>query len=136
LHISKINGRLACFYSILPSSSAGICTKKSDIRVVVFENELFAIEIFSQDNELSKDDFRGVAPDFLHHSQHELPDVLKEQIKSFVRRQNLVFSSMDLVLSQNDEYFFIENNPNGQWLWLELATELNLSDAFIRLLSS
>ena len=45
--------------------------------------------------------------------------------------QNLYFSSIDLILSADNEYYFIENNCNGQWLWLENVTGKNMSDEFI-----
>ena len=48
-----------------------------------------------------------------------------------MKMQNLYFSSIDLILSADNEYYFIENNCNGQWLWLENVTGKNMSDEFI-----
>jgi glutathione synthase/RimK-type ligase-like ATP-grasp enzyme len=108
--------------------------KEIDVRVIVMGEELFAFEIHSQDCDLSKIDFRGVAPDRIHHAQHSLPWPLRESLLRFTRQQGLVFSAMDLVRTRAGEYFFLENNPNGQWLWLELLTSVRLSDALLRLL--
>ena len=33
------------------------------------------------------------------------------------------------------EYFFLECNPNGQWLWVELETDLPISRAIAEFLS-
>jgi hypothetical protein len=32
------------------------------------------------------------------------------------------------------DYVFLENNSNGQWLWLEFQTGVSLTEAMIKLL--
>jgi hypothetical protein len=75
-----------------------------------------------------------VAPHFLEHRLHKLPVEVSRKILAFVRRQGLVFSALDFVLSAESEYCFLENNPNGQWLWLEMETGFDLSEKLIGLL--
>jgi glutathione synthase/RimK-type ligase-like ATP-grasp enzyme len=106
--------------------------KKSDIRVVVIGTNIFSFEIFSQENELSIEDFRGVSPSNLRHEQIILPSSLQNLILTYVCQQNLIYSSLDFVRAKDDKYYFIENNPNGQWLWLELNTGIKISAAFIK----
>lgn len=108
--------------------------KTADIRVVCIGQKLFAVSIASQDNPLSRDDFRGVAPGLLRHTTHELPDSVARLIRAFVQHQNLQFSALDIVLSANGDYFFLENNPNGQWLWLEHCAGVPLTEAMLDLL--
>lgn len=105
--------------------------KKSDIRVVVIANNIFSFEIHSQENPFSIEDFRGISPANLRHEKIELPSNLQRLILRYVKCQNLIYSSLDFVRAQDDKYFFIENNPNGQWLWLELNTGIKISTAFI-----
>jgi glutathione synthase/RimK-type ligase-like ATP-grasp enzyme len=31
----------------------------------------------------------------------------------------LQFGAIDLALTQSGNYYFLEINPNGQWLWIE-----------------
>lgn len=106
--------------------------KKSDIRVVVLGSDIFAVEIFSQENELSIHDFRGVSPTLLKHSVHELPKRILKKIRAFVEQQGLYYSAMDFVLSKDGKYYFLENNSNGQWLWLESMAGIDISGAFLR----
>lgn len=108
--------------------------KKYDIRVVVFDKKVFAFEIHSQENKLSQLDFRGVSPHLLKHKQHKLPTEIENSILSFTGQQGLISSSLDLVLNDLGDYYFLENNPNGQWLWLEHATNVNLTHEMITLL--
>ena len=108
--------------------------KRFDIRVVVFGKKVFAFEIHSQEHELSQLDFRGVSPDVLKHELHQLPSEIEIFILKFVSAQGLISCSLDLVLTNNGTYYFLENNPNGQWLWLEFATEVDLTSQMIELL--
>ena len=79
-------------------------------------------------------DVRGIEPSQLRHRSLFLPGPIREKVLDFLHRQKLIFSSMDFVVTAEGEYFFIENNCNGQWLWLEYLTGVPMSDSFIRLL--
>ena len=109
----------------------GYLEKKYDIRVVVFGEKMYAFAIYSQENDMSRIDVRGLSPLMVKHEYIELPTEIVEKIKVFMKMQNLYFSSIDLILSADNEYYFIENNCNGQWLWLENVTGKNMSDEFI-----
>lgn len=122
--------------SICPHLFQEYIDKKMDIRVIIFEKDIFAFEIHSQTNEYSITDFRGVHPEKLKHKKHVLPKGIKEKILKFVSQQGLVYSAIDLVVTEKDKYYFLENNPNGQWLWLELQTGFSLSNELISLLAA
>ena len=107
--------------------------KRADIRVICIGREVFAFEIASQEHPLSIHDFRGVSPDLLRHAEHSLPCTLTEQILKFISAQGLQFAAIDLAWAVSGEYYFLENNPNGQWLWLEHCTGVPLTDAMLRL---
>lgn len=117
--------------AVCPNFFEGYIDKEYDIRVVVLEDKIFAFAIYSQDEELAKVDMRGISPLQLRHEFIELPDDIKEKIMLFMKKQNLWFSSMDLIYTKNHEYVFIENNCNGQWLWLENVTGVRLSKVFV-----
>lgn len=118
--------------SICPTLFQEYIEKQSDVRVVVIGEKIFAFEIHSQENTLSIEDFRGVAPSQLRHELIALPYALEQMVFAFMKHQNLIYSSLDFVRSKNGDYFFIENNANGQWLWLELNTSIKISEAFIK----
>jgi glutathione synthase/RimK-type ligase-like ATP-grasp enzyme len=39
----------------------------------------------------------------------------------------LNFGCIDLIVRPTGDYVFLECNPNGQWLWIELATGQKIS---------
>ena len=41
---------------------------------------------------------------------------------------------MDLMVDESGKEYFIDLNPNGQWLWLEIETGVTMSDLFIEML--
>lgn len=105
--------------------------KQSDVRIVFLKGHVFAFEIKSQEVELSREDFRGVSPDKLIHTVIELPKKVVDGILKFCNFYGLNFSCFDFVMDSKGEFIFIENNPNGQWLWLEFATGFDLTNNFI-----
>jgi hypothetical protein len=40
-----------------------------------------------------------------------------------------LFSWWDLYVTPQNEYVFLECNPNGQWLWIERQTGMKISTA-------
>jgi len=49
-------------------------------------------------------------------------------------RQGTGFAAIDLVLTPDNRYVFLESNPNGEWLWIEDALGYPISDAIVRYL--
>ena len=94
--------------------------KKSDIRVTVVGEEVFAAEIMSQSHPSSATDWRATENPDLEHKIHRLPDSTKKRCLELVQHLGLGFGAIDLALTEGDEYVFFEINPNGEWLWIEL----------------
>jgi glutathione synthase/RimK-type ligase-like ATP-grasp enzyme len=108
--------------------------KAFDLRVAVIGDQIFAVEIHSQQRIESQEDFRLVSPNLLKHQSHNLPASLHAKIRQFMDYYGLVYSSFDFAVTPEGDYYFLENNPNGQWLWLEFQTELKITDSFLQLM--
>jgi glutathione synthase/RimK-type ligase-like ATP-grasp enzyme len=46
----------------------------------------------------------------------------------------LNFGAFDIIRDDDDQLYFIELNPNGQWYWIELLTGLPMVQAMVELL--
>ena len=119
---------------ICPTLFQEYIEKTYELRINVIGDRIFALAMCSQDNELSQIDFRGLSPANMKQQLVEIPDILKKQIKKFVKHQGLVFSAMDFIFTPNNEYIFLENNCNGQWQWVDQVANGKISDAMIDLL--
>jgi len=59
---------------------------------------------------------------------------MEQKLFQFVRLFGLQYSSMDMILSQEGEYVWVEANPSGQFLWLAPPTGLPMAEAMANLL--
>lgn len=108
--------------------------KFCDLRIIVIGNTVHAFAIHSQENDESRIDWRKSVPADTTHTVHRLPTEIERRIKAFVRGFGLEFSAIDLVLTPEGEYVFLENNPGGQFGWLEALTGIPLNSAIADLL--
>ncbi|NOK58996.1 MAG: hypothetical protein GFH25_541218n27 [Chloroflexi bacterium AL-N10] len=103
--------------------------KKTELRVTVIGDTVFAVEIDSQAHEESRIDWRALPPEDLSWRQVHLPSALVDKCLAFVHNYHLNYSAMDFIVTPDDRYVFLENNPNGQFIWVEmLVPELPMID--------
>lgn len=105
---------------------------KIDIRVTVVENEVIAIKITS-DKEIDEDWRRY--KDELTYSIFELPKEVHDFCINYTKKLNLNFGAIDLVLHNND-YYFIEINPTGEWSWLQKNTGYSFDKLIVKSLTN
>jgi hypothetical protein len=115
LNINSIPKRFA------PSLVQEYVEKDIEIRVFFIENYFFAMAIFSQNDEKTKIDFRN----YNHEkSNRNVPFILNDEIayklKQFVKNIKSNTGSIDLILTPQGKYVFLEINPMGQYDWLSL----------------
>jgi hypothetical protein len=67
---------------------------------------------------------------------HPLPPDLASRLIALVRRLGLVFSTIDMKLTDEGEYVFLELNPMGQYLYVEILAGLPLTAAMAQLLAA
>ena len=104
-------------------------SKDYELRVTVIDNKFYCVKIIAY----NKIDWRRNS----ERNRYELietPKIVKEQCKKFMKACNLKFGAFDYIV-HNNEYYFLECNPNGQWLWLELELNLDISTKLIGFLS-
>ncbi|MGW2216032.1 MvdC/MvdD family ATP grasp protein [Nonomuraea sp. NPDC001684] len=103
--------------------------KAVELRVTVVGRQVFTAEIASQDSPRTRDDWRHYDFARARHSVHRLPDDVARRCVDLVAALGLSFGAIDLILTPDGEYVFLEINPNGQWAWIEDLTGLPISDA-------
>lgn len=108
--------------------------KQREIRVVVIGTRVFAAAVNSQAVPEARHDVRAATRKAVYEP-YDLPPGIGAALLEVVRGFGLRFCSADLVLTPDGEYVFLDLNPNGQWLWLEIEAGLPLSAAMADLLS-
>lgn len=110
--------------------------KKTEIRATVIGDEVFACEIDSQSITESMVDWRQIDPFKVPHKPFDLPFSVAESLRNLILHFGLVFGAIDLILTPDGDYVFLENNPNGQWYWIELLTGMPMARSMAKLLVS
>lgn len=121
--------------SLSPTQLQEYIKKAFELRITIIGEKVFAVKIDSQVNEETKIDWR------LHtkmnpHSIFELPSKIEKFCIDFLKKQGLLYGAMDFIVTPKDEYYFLENNPFGQYLWLEIETKIPLTEEICNLLIS
>jgi len=108
--------------------------KRVELRVTVVGDEIFPAEIESQASARSRDDWRRYDFAKTPYRRHALPADVAERLHRVVRAFGLCYGAIDLVLTPDGRYVFLEINVNGQWLWIEKLTRMPIADAIASLL--
>jgi len=105
--------------------------KAFELRITVVAKKVFACKIESQHlaDDKGKVDWRQGYDYGLRYEPYDLPDNIAQKCIKFLDRMRLNFGAFDFIVTPSGEYVFLECNPNGQWLWIEMATGLKISEA-------
>jgi glutathione synthase/RimK-type ligase-like ATP-grasp enzyme len=110
--------------------------KRVELRVTVAGQRVFAAEIHSQASNHTRHDWRRYDWYQTAYLPHELPREVELRCVQLVERLGLCYGAIDLILTPDGRYVFLEINPNGQYLWIEHKTGLPISAALCDLLMS
>ena len=106
--------------------------KAYELRCVVMGDKIFTAKLDSQAHESTRKDWR--AGD-VEHEVFDLPERVQAALHRLVRSFEINFASIDLIVTPEGEFVFLDLNPNGQWLWLEEELGLPLVAAMADLLT-
>lgn len=113
--------------------------KAYELRVTLVGDKCFAAKVYSQTqaDDTGKTDWRqGSEHGLRWYVCEDYPNREIEKCQVFLKRMNLNFGCFDFIVTPNGDYVFLECNPNGQWLWIELETGMNISGAIANWLIS
>jgi len=134
--IPALDSSVASALKLAPVIFQAEIKKKSDIRVTVVGDRVFACSINSQLMDETSVDWRKGSRTDICHEPIQLPVVIETMCIKLTNILELRFSAIDLICDENDEYWFLEINPNGQWAWIENRTQQPISRAIVDLLLS
>ncbi len=90
--------------------------KKYELRIFYLHGEFYSMAIFSQLDEHTKIDYRHYDnPKANHCVPFNLPTKIKHQLNAFMVDYGLNSGSIDMIVTPENEYVFLEVNPVGQF---------------------
>lgn len=116
----------------LPGLFQQYIEKSYELRVTVIGDRLFAARICSQDDVRTVTDYRNFSAEICYYAE-ELPSEIQKLCIDFVHSYGLTFGALDLIVTPKGDYVFLENNPVGQFLFVEqLVPEFDMTGALAR----
>lgn len=103
---------------LTPSLFQEYVSKRYELRVTVIGDEVFAAEIHSQERPETMIDWRDYSVPITYRKA-ELPHEVAATCLKFVKSYGLNYSAMDMIYTPDGRYVFVENNPSGQFLFVE-----------------
>jgi glutathione synthase/RimK-type ligase-like ATP-grasp enzyme len=103
--------------------------KKYEVRYTVVGNQHLACKIDSQMSQRANIDWRRYDLKNTPHYAIDIPSEIVSKVSSLMKELNLNFGALDFIVDESDNWWFLEVNSSGQWLWIEDLSGLKISDA-------
>lgn len=104
-------------------------TKCFEVRSTYVGGKLFSCKLEHPDYSNIVDWRTPSNNDDITYSEIQLPDIIEEKIHLLLGSLGLEYAAIDFAVDQYGNYYFLEVNPIGQWLWIEHSTGMPISEA-------
>jgi len=102
--------------------------RESELRIYVIDERIIPIEIQVAMSHRTILDWKSIDFHARNYSYFSLPESLQEKLLSYHLRSGLVYAAYDYIVDEED-FYFLECNPSGNWLFLpeKIANEITLA---------
>jgi glutathione synthase/RimK-type ligase-like ATP-grasp enzyme len=112
-------------------------SKQYELRVTYFGNRYIAVKIDSQRLDSAKMDWREAPTKKLSLEKVTLPDTIDKACRTVMANLGIIFGCFDLIVTPDDDYYFLEVNEQGQFLWIEdVNPEIKMLQPFCEFITS
>lgn len=110
-HLPSIRRAPGIFQQLIPAVR--------EYRVTLFGTSCIAVTVESQHAYDDLHDWRAGPHHTLKVMPARIPDALRECLMQFMDATQLAFGAFDILETADDEFYFLEVNEAGQFLWIE-----------------
>ncbi|MCB0631593.1 MAG: hypothetical protein R2824_24045 [Saprospiraceae bacterium] len=101
--------------------------KKFEVRYTVVGEKHFVCKIDSQKSSIANIDWRRYDLPNTPHSIVNPPDDIRVKVNLMMKEFGLEYGALDFIVTPEDDWYFLEINSMGQFLWIEDLTGLKIS---------
>lgn len=114
----------------IPCLFQQLVPKQYELRINVIGDHVWSAAIYTQEAEHTKLDFRPYT-EACRQAPVLLPPALEAKCLAITRHLGLRMSNIDMIVTPDGEFVFLEINPNGQWAWVEDQVGFPLATALV-----
>ena len=113
--------------TFFPSLVQNYIPKKIELRIFYLEGEFFSMAIFSQKDNKTNIDFRNYNDDKPNRTvPYKIPKDVEQKLDLLMKTLGLNSGSIDMIVTPDNEYVFLEVNPVGQFGMVSYPCNYNL----------
>ncbi|GAA4794860.1 hypothetical protein GCM10023231_24050 [Olivibacter ginsenosidimutans] len=102
--------------------------KQLELRVTIVGNQCFAFSVNSQQTIDAQIDWRRDGLKLINAWQpYPLPPEIERRLSALMDYYKLNYGAVDLILTPDNQYYFLEINPAGEYFWLDKLCEHAIS---------
>lgn len=94
--------------------------KQLELRINIVGHAIFAFSVNSAVSDRSATDWRKDGAALVNSWEpYELPQDIQQKLLAFMDAYGLNYGAIDLILSPDNQYYFLEVNAAGEYFWLD-----------------
>ena len=101
--------------------------KDYEVRYTYVDGAHLVCKIESQKSERAAVDWRRYDIKNTPHSIIDPPGHIRERVSNFMNEMELSYGALDFIVDKEGEWWYLEVNSAGQWLWIEDLVGLPIS---------
>ncbi|MDU1978385.1 MAG: hypothetical protein E6726_08255 [Clostridium sp.] len=126
IQTSKIDREIEEDISLTPLYVQEYIKKSYEVRITIINNKVFPVKIKAFNSvDWRVDQIKN------EYDLIKIPKDIEYKCLEMMEIMGLSFGAFDFIVNEDNDYIFLEINPNGQWLWLEQKNGLNISHEII-----
>jgi glutathione synthase/RimK-type ligase-like ATP-grasp enzyme len=106
--------------------------KEFEVRYTVIGSDHHVCRINSQMSNIANIDWRRYDIPHTPHVPIEPPPIIRDRVTELLKVLDIDFGALDFIISPSQDWYFLEVNAIGQWLWIEDLAGLNISGSIAR----
>jgi|694.fasta_scaffold02612_43 hypothetical protein len=108
-----------------PSLMQKKVNKAFDVRTVFVNGKAIFVGLYGGALDVRRDEMKDISYEVI-----EPPTYILDGYYKLMKKNRLRFCTSDFVVDKDGSWFFLENNANGQWVWIDEFVENRVSDFF------
>lgn len=99
--------------------------KAFDVRTVYLNGSSLFIALYGGALDVRRNEMENITYQIVRP-----PRSVADRYISLMKKNSLRFCTSDFVVAKDGSWFFLENNPNGQWVWMDEYLDCKVSNFF------